>query len=100
MNDLLEELVGDLEDDISVPEEQPMIERIDSKTWRIRGVAPLDMVSEQLGIALPDDVYGTFGGLVFGSSALYRTTGVPRSLRSMEWSLKLPKSKTTVWRAP
>lgn len=66
MNDLLEELVGDLEDDISMPEEQPMIERIDSKTWRIRGPAPLDEVSEQLGILLPDDVYGTFGGLVFG----------------------------------
>jgi putative hemolysin len=66
MNDLLEQLVGELEDDISMPEEQPMIERIDSKTWRIRGIAPLDMVAGQLGILLPEDDYGTFGGLVFG----------------------------------
>lgn len=66
MNDLLEQLVGDLEDDISVPEELPDIERIDSKTWRIRGIASLDEVSEQLGVLLPEEEYDTFGGLVFG----------------------------------
>ncbi len=66
MNDLLEELVGDLEDDISVPAETPPIERIDSKTWRIRGTAPLDEVSEQLGLLLPDESFETFGGMVFG----------------------------------
>ncbi len=66
MNDLLEQLVGDLEDDILMPEEAPLIERIDSQTWRIQGVAPLDMVSEQLGVTLPEADYGTFGGMVFG----------------------------------
>lgn len=66
MNDLLEQLVGDLEDDISIPEDKPLIERIDSKTWRIRGIAPLDVVSDHLGITLPEDDYATFGGLVFG----------------------------------
>lgn len=66
MNDLLEQLVGELEDDISLPEEKPLIERLDSKTWRIRGIAPLDLVSAQIGILLPEDDYTTFGGLVFG----------------------------------
>jgi len=66
MNDLLEELVGDLDDDISMPAESPPIERIDSKTWRIQGTAPLDEVSKQLGVLLPDEEYDTFGGLVFG----------------------------------
>lgn len=66
MNDLLEELVGDLEDDVSIPVESPPIEQIDSKTWKIQGIAPLDEVSEQLGVFLPDEEYDTFGGLVFG----------------------------------
>lgn len=66
MNDLLEQLVGDLEDDISVPAESPLIERIDSKTWHIQGIAPLDEVSKQLGVLLPDEEYDTFGGFVFG----------------------------------
>jgi putative hemolysin len=49
-----------------VPEEEPLIEAIDSNTWRIRGIAPLELVSEKLGIELPEDDYITFGGLVFG----------------------------------
>lgn len=66
MNDLLEQLVGDLDDDVSMPAELPLIERIDTITWRIQGTAPLDDVSRQLGVLLPDDYYDTFGGLVFG----------------------------------
>lgn len=66
MNDLLEELVGDLEDDITMPAEEPLIERIDSKTWKIQGAAPLHDVSKELGVLLPEDEYDTFGGLVFG----------------------------------
>lgn len=66
MNDLLEQLVGDLDDDVSMPAELPLIERLDTITWRIQGTAPLDDVSRQLGVLLPDDYYDTFGGLVFG----------------------------------
>ena len=66
INDLLEQLVGDLEDDATVAVEQPTIERIDSQTWMVLGAAPLDVVSEQLGVLLPEDDYDTFGGLVFG----------------------------------
>jgi putative hemolysin len=66
INDLLEQLVGDLEDDHSAPEEQPEIQRIDSNTWLILGSAPLDDVIKQLGVMLPEDDYDTFGGFVFG----------------------------------
>lgn len=66
MNDLLEELVGDLEDDILVPEELPPIQRIDSNTWLIQGMAPLEDVSKLLGVMLPEDDYDTFSGLIFG----------------------------------
>lgn len=66
MSDLLEQLVGDLDDDVSIPRETPEIERIDTKTWRIRGIAPLDDVSKQLGVILPEEDFETFGGLVFG----------------------------------
>ncbi len=64
MNDLIEEIVGDLGDDHE--EESPVIERIDAGTWKIRGSASLEYVAEQLGIYLPDDEYETFGGFVFG----------------------------------
>ena len=65
INDLLEELVGDLDDDASLPIEPP-IERIDSHTWKIKGITPIQDVAEELGVMLPLDEYDTFGGLVFG----------------------------------
>jgi putative hemolysin len=66
MNDLLEELVGDLDDNIESKEQPAMIERIDSNTWKVQGIASLSAVSEQLGVTLPEDEYDTFSGLVFG----------------------------------
>lgn len=67
MNDLLEQLVGDLEDEFTEEYKEPEIEQIDSKTWKICGNVSLDEVSERLNIALPIEEYDTFGGFVFGS---------------------------------
>lgn len=66
MNDLLEELVGDLEDDATAPKELPLIERMDSQTWKIRGATPLDEVALSLKVKLPVEEYDTFSGMVFG----------------------------------
>ncbi len=66
INDLLEQLVGDLEDDLAAPKILPQIERIDSNTWRIQGNTPLEDVSRQIGVLLPEEDYDTFGGFVFG----------------------------------
>ncbi len=66
MNDLLEQLVGDLDDNASAPEEPDEIQVMDSGTWKIAGTAPLADVAEQLGTTLPVEEYESFGGLVFG----------------------------------
>ncbi len=65
MQDLLEQLVGDLEDNDDAPESSPNIEQVDTNTWQIVGTAPLDDVSKELGVVLPDDDYDSFGGFVF-----------------------------------
>jgi putative hemolysin len=65
MNDLLEQLVGDLDDDRSLPPERPLIEKTDPLHWRISGAAPLDRVEKALGLSLPVQKYDTFGGFVF-----------------------------------
>ena len=68
MNDLLEHLVGDLEDDAAAAAAEPQeIEEIGEGTWRIAGTASLYDVAQQLEITLPSDEYETFGGLVFGA---------------------------------
>ncbi len=67
MNDLLEQIVGDLDEEPTPEEEEPDIEKIDSNTWKIQGGADLEEVAEILDIELPLDEYDTFGGYIFGN---------------------------------
>ncbi|MBO5227429.1 MAG: HlyC/CorC family transporter [Lachnospiraceae bacterium] len=67
MNDLIEQLVGDLGDDEHTEDEGPAIESIDSKTWKIQGTTPLEDVAEALNIPLPVEEFDTFNGLIFGA---------------------------------
>jgi magnesium and cobalt exporter, CNNM family len=64
LEDLLEEIVGEIEDEFDVPEEQ--IEQIDDDTYRIDGMFPIDEFNERFGADLPDEDFHTVGGFVFG----------------------------------
>ena len=92
MNDLLEQLVGDLADDNTQPEDAPLIEQIDAKTWRIEGTAPLDEVSAELGILLPED-YDTFSGLVFGLLGTVPQDGSTPELEEYGMMIKVTEIK-------
>ncbi|HEY7149931.1 MAG TPA: hemolysin family protein [Gaiellaceae bacterium] len=64
LEDLLEEIVGEIEDEFDLPDES--IERVDDDTIRIAGTFPIDDFNEQFGSDLEDDDYHTMGGFVFG----------------------------------
>ena len=65
MNDLVEQILGELDDgDEAVPEE-PDLTKISDDIWEARGVAPLDLIAEELEIELPLEQYDTIGGYVF-----------------------------------
>jgi putative hemolysin len=86
MNDLLEQIVGDIDDDYLTPEEEE-IKKIDDRTWRIKGSAYLDDVSKELGVSLPDEDFDTFGGLVFGILGIIPEDG--STLELEEYGLKI-----------
>ena len=65
LNDLVEQLVGDLGDDEIVEEEVVLIDKIDDNTWKINGRASLEEVAAELEIVLPCEEHETFNGLVF-----------------------------------
>jgi putative hemolysin len=93
INDLLEELVGDLEDDITIPAEPIPIERVDSFTWKILGSAQLEDVSAQVGVILPEDDYDTFGGFVFGILGYVPEDGSTPELEGFDLNIKILKIK-------
>jgi len=93
MNDLLEQLVGDLDDEISNEEEELEFEQIDSNTWKIRGYMGLDEVAEKLGVNLPVDDYDTFGGFVFGTYGFIPDDGSIFELDAYSLHIKVTEIK-------
>jgi putative hemolysin len=64
LEDLLEELVGEIEDEFDLPDES--VERIDENVIRIDGTFPIDDFNEQFATELPVEDYHTMAGFVFG----------------------------------
>src|ERR687885_1828962 len=64
LEDLLEEIVGEIEDEFDLPDES--VERVDDTTIRIDGTFPIDDFNEQFERELPIEDYHTVGGFVFG----------------------------------
>lgn len=66
MNDLLEQIVGDFDEEDDVSDAQLIMQEVEKGVWQITGATPLDQVAKTLDITLPDD-YETMGGLIFGT---------------------------------
>ncbi|TML57576.1 MAG: HlyC/CorC family transporter [Actinobacteria bacterium] len=64
LEDLLEEIVGDIEDEFDLPDES--VEQIDEDTVVIDGTFPIDDFNERFNTTLPDEDYHTMAGFVFG----------------------------------
>jgi putative hemolysin len=65
LEDLLEEIVGEIEDEYDLPDES--VERLADGRIRIDGTFPIDDFNEQFDQQLPQDDYHTVAGFVFGA---------------------------------
>ena len=67
MEDLLEEIVGNIYDEFD-PSEDAEIEKLEDNLWRVNGTAELETLAEELDIELPlDEEFDTLSGLVFSA---------------------------------
>lgn len=65
IKDLIEELVGDLEDDV-VPENTPeAIVQVEDGIWSVDGTTLLEDLSPVVGVPLESEEYDTLSGLIF-----------------------------------
>lgn len=64
--DLIEELVGDLEDEpLEYKNDDPYIEKVDENTWQVKGNVELEDIEEALKMEIASAEFDTFTGLVF-----------------------------------
>jgi putative hemolysin len=89
MKDLLEELVGNLDDDSATRPEHPLIEKTGPETWAISGAVSLDKAARELGAALPVERYDTFAGFVFSLLGRIPEDGEQAELEELGLNIKI-----------
>ena len=66
MNDLVEELVGDLNDDTEDEKSrEPYVEKVEEHTWMVHGNPELEVIEDALGMEIASEGFDTLSGLVF-----------------------------------
>ena len=74
MEDLIEEFIGEIVDEFDAVEE-PLVETLTPRQWRVHGRVTIDEFNELVGADLPDDDWDTVGGLIFDGLGHVPTVG-------------------------
>ena len=68
IEDVLEQIVGEIEDEFDIAEDAGDIYALADKTWRVSGDTAIERVNEAFGVNLqgtdPDEQFDTIGGLI------------------------------------
>jgi len=64
IEDVLEEIVGDIEDETDEDVQDPFIRRLNPRDYLIKALTPINEFNEHFNTALSDEEYDTIGGLL------------------------------------
>ncbi|MDR6212871.1 transporter associated domain-containing protein [Paracidovorax wautersii] len=68
IEDVLEEIVGEIEDEFDIPEDEGDIFGLADRTYRVSGDTPVERVAEAFGVTIagsdPEETFDTIGGLI------------------------------------
>jgi magnesium and cobalt exporter, CNNM family len=97
LEDLLEEIVGEIEDEFDVSEEQ--LVQVDDDTWRINGMFPIDEFNERFNTELPEEDFHTVAGFVFGQLGRAPEPGDDVSFNGMRFDVLEVDGNRIEWMA-
>ena len=83
IEDLIEEIVGEIVDEYDV--EEPLFETLDDDSVRVDARLPIDELNELMDVELPDEEWDTVGGLVFGLAGRVPAQGERVKFDSVEF---------------
>ena len=92
MEDLLEEIVGNIYDEFD-PQEEKDIEQLEPNLWRIAGSCELEQVAEALDMEFPEEESDTLGGLVFAQLSVIPEDGAQFEVDTCGLRIKVTEFK-------
>jgi len=66
LEDIMEEIVGGLQDEFEALEAEKEVEVLDERTFVVSGATGIDEINELVGIELESEEFHTIGGFLFG----------------------------------
>ncbi len=97
IEDVLEQIVGEIEDEFDVEEDEGDIFALADGTWRVSGDTPVERVIESFGITLDDEGFDTIGGLVSHALGRVPRRGERHRLEGLDFMVQHSKGGAVKW---
>lgn len=97
IEDVLEEIVGEIEDEFDDDEEEGDIFSLADGTWRISGDTPIARINEHFDLQLPDDDVDTVGGLIAHEMGHVPKRGELHSLQGWRFEVLHARGGAVKW---
>ena len=101
IEDVLEQIVGEIEDEFDIPEDEGDIFGLADHTYRVGGDTPIERVNEAFGVKLagtdPGDEFDTIGGLIAHEMGHVPKRGEHHQLAGLNFVVLHTKGGTVRW---
>ena len=97
IEDVLEQIVGEIEDEFDVEEDEGDIFALADGTWRVSGDTPVERVIESFGITLDNEGFDTIGGLVSHALGRVPRRGERHWLEGLDFMVQHSKGGAVRW---
>jgi len=101
IEDVLEEIVGEIEDEFDIDEDEGDVYALADRTYRVSGDTPIERVEDAFGIKLagsdPDDEFDTIGGLIAHEMGHVPKRGEHHVLAGFKFVVMLTQGGAVKW---
>jgi len=97
IEDVLEEIVGEIEDEFDVDEDAGDIFALADSTWRVSGDTPIERLNEAFELRLSDEDFDTIGGLIAHTMGHVPKRGEVHELEGLRFTVLHAKGGAVKW---
>ncbi len=97
IEDVLEQIVGEIEDEFDVEEDEGDIFALADGSWRVSGDTPVERVAESFGLELDNEGFDTIGGLVSHALGRVPRRGERHALQGLDFMVQHSKGGAVKW---
>ncbi|MBI2749837.1 MAG: CBS domain-containing protein [Burkholderiales bacterium] len=101
IEDVLEQIVGEIEDEFDIDEDEGDIFALADRTYRVSGDTPIDRVNDAFSVTLtgsdPEDQFDTIGGLIAHEMGHVPKRGERHVLGGLDFSVLHTKGGAVKW---